>query len=58
MKIFEYYASLRSEILEVVTGVENSGWSLFWDDTTPNYVTKRKLEELYKKYLGVAEGVN
>lgn len=54
MKIFEYYASLRSEILEVVTGVENSGWSLFWDDTTPNYVTKRKLEELYKKYLGVA----
>ena len=49
MKIFEYYASLRSEILEVVTGVENSGWSLFWDDTTPNYVTKRKLEELYRK---------
>lgn len=54
MKIFEYYASLRSEILEVITGVENSGWSLFWDDTTPNYVTKRKLEKLYKKYLGIA----
>ena len=56
MKIFEYYASLRAEVLEVITGIENSGWSLFWDNTTPNYVTKRKLEELYNKYLGVARG--
>ena len=46
---------MRAEILKVVTGVENSGWSLFWDDTTPNYVTKRKLEELYKKYLMIAQ---
>lgn len=55
MSIFEYYASLRAEILKIVTGVENSNWSLFWDNTTPNYVTKRKLEELYKKYLAEAK---
>tara|TARA_R110001583_G_scaffold64390_1_gene187054 strand:- start:876 stop:1490 length:615 start_codon:yes stop_codon:yes gene_type:complete len=55
MSIFEYYASLRAEILKIVTGVENSGWSLFWDESTPNYVTKRKLEDLYKKYLKNAE---
>lgn len=55
MSIFEYYASLRGEILEVVTGVENSGWSLFWDETTPNYVNKRKLEGIYKKYLKIAQ---
>lgn len=55
MNIFEYYASLRSEILEIVTGVKNSGWSLYWDETTPNYITKKKLEKLYKKYLNEAE---
>lgn len=51
MNIFEYYASLRADILEIITGVENSGWSLFWDETTPNYITKANLETLYKKYL-------
>ncbi len=51
MGIFEYYSSLRSEILEVVTGVENSGCALFWDDTTPNWSTKSKLQTLYDKYL-------
>jgi hypothetical protein len=55
MSIFKYYASLRAEILEIVTGVENSGWSLFWDETTPNSVTKGKLENLYKKYLSEAK---
>jgi len=55
MSIFNYYASLRSEILEIVTGVENSGSSLFWDETTPNWVTKDKLENLYKKYLNKAK---
>jgi hypothetical protein len=55
MSIFEYYASLRAEILEVITGVENSELNLFWDDTTPNYVTKGELEEIYKKYLAEAK---
>ncbi|MCF6255516.1 MAG: hypothetical protein L3J98_12240 [Gammaproteobacteria bacterium] len=55
MRIFKYYTSLRAEILEVVTGVENSGWSLFWDETTPNCVTKNRLEKLYQRCLGEAK---
>lgn len=55
MSTFEYYASLRADILEVITGVEDSGVDLYWDDTTPNYVTKGKLGEIYKKYLAEAE---
>ena len=47
MDSFKYLSSLRAEILEVVTVVENSGWSLFWDNTTPNWSTKMKLEKLY-----------
>lgn len=55
MKTFDYYTSLRSEILEVITGVENSGGSLFWDETTPNIVTKHKLIDLYAEYLSKAK---
>ena len=51
MGIFKYYSSLRAEILEVVTGVENSGGYFSWDNTTPNRATKNKLEKLYAKYL-------
>ena len=54
MDSFKYLSSLRAEILEVVTGVENSGWSLFWDNTTPNWSTKMKLEKLYARYLNEA----
>lgn len=55
MSLFEYYVALRSEILEIVTGVENSAHSLFWDNTTPNYVTKNRLKDLFTKYVGAAK---
>lgn len=56
MCVFKYYAELRADILEIITGVENSGWSLFWDETTPNYITRGSLKKLYNKYLkGVKE---
>lgn len=51
MTMFRYYAELRSELLEIVTGVENSGDSLFWDNTTSNWQTKQRLENLYIKSL-------
>jgi hypothetical protein len=52
VNLFKYYSDLRTEILEVVTGVENSsGSSFFWDDTTPNWATKSKLEKLYARCL-------
>lgn len=51
MKLFDFYVSLRKDILRTITGVENSGYSLFWDDSTPNWITKNKLESLLDKYL-------
>lgn len=56
MNILKYYVSLRADILRVITGVENAGWSLFWDDTSANRVTKRKLEDIYSRYLNAARG--
>lgn len=55
MSLFDYYVALRSEILVIVTGVENSAQSLFWDNTTPNSVTKKRLEKLFTKYLAAAK---
>jgi hypothetical protein len=55
MSLFDYYVTLRSDILEIVTGVENSAHSLFWDNTTPNYVTKNCLKRLFSKYLATAK---
>lgn len=51
MSLFDYYVALRSEIVEIITGVENSAHSLFWDNTTPNSVTKNRLQKLFTKYL-------
>ena len=51
MKTFKYFASLRKELLKVITGVENSGYSLFWDESTPNWITKNRLETIFDKYL-------
>lgn len=55
MSLFDYYVALRSEILEIVTGVENSSQGFSWDNTTPNFVTKKVLEELFTKYLAAAK---
>lgn len=55
MSFFEYYAALRREVLVVVTGVENSAHSLFWDNTTPNNVTRDRLERLHAKYVTAAK---
>ena len=55
MNLFKYYSDLGTEILEVVTGVQNSsGSGFFWDDATPNWATKNKLEKLYNKFLAGA----
>jgi len=54
MKIEKYYISLRSELLSTITGIKNSGFSLYWDNTTPNHTTRRKILSIYKKYLELA----
>ncbi|MCL4678070.1 MAG: hypothetical protein KJ017_05675 [Alphaproteobacteria bacterium] len=51
MSIDKYCITLRNELLSHITGIKNSGFSLFWDNTTPNYVTRGKLERVYEEYL-------
>lgn len=55
MSLFDYYAALRNEILEIITGTKNSNHSLFWDNTTPNHVTKTRLINLFTNYLSAAK---
>lgn len=54
MEVLKYYAELRIKLLEVITGVQDSGWSLYWDDTTPNWETKSNLQEVFSRYFEVA----
>lgn len=55
MSLFDYYVALRSDILEIITGVENATSSLFWDNTTANYITKNRLQNLFAKYVAAAK---
>lgn len=55
MKMLEYYAGLRADLLEVLQGVKNAGTFLWWDDTSPNWLTKQKLEKIFRKYVGLAK---
>lgn len=54
MKIFDFYVGLREEILRQISGVENANGYLGWDDTTPNWITKDRLESLLEKYVLLA----
>ncbi len=51
MDVTRYCISLRQELIVLVTGIHDAGFSLYWDNTTPNYVTKRKLQQVYDRYL-------
>jgi hypothetical protein len=51
MDITQYCICLRKELVILVTGIHDAGFSLYWDNTTPNYVTKRKLQQVYNHYL-------
>ncbi|MNE10266.1 hypothetical protein D3C81_303490 [compost metagenome] len=55
MDAFKFYVSLRADILKVISGVENANGYFGWDDTTPNWVTKNRLETLLDKYVLLAK---
>lgn len=55
MTLIEFYAGIRKEILERISGVANSNGYISWDNTTPNYVTKSRLESLHSKYFDLAK---
>ena len=51
MNSYKFYASLRADLLELITGVDNARSSLFWDETKPNYSTRLGLQRIQSKYL-------
>ncbi|MEX5353334.1 hypothetical protein WCE02_18515 [Pseudomonas juntendi] len=55
MDAFEFNVSLREDILKVISGVENANGYWGWDDTTPNWITKNRLETLLEKYVLMAK---
>lgn len=58
-EFFLFCVSLRAALLEQITGIENAGFSLYWDNSSPNSLTRRKLEALYEIHLtkAAAHGV-
>jgi hypothetical protein len=55
MTILKFYLGLREEILKQISGVENSKGYYSWDDTTPNWLTKSRLESLLEKNILLAK---
>jgi hypothetical protein len=55
MKLIEFYAGIRKEILELISGLANSNGYISWDNTTPNYVTRSRLESHRSKYIDIAK---
>lgn len=54
MKVNSFYLELRGDLLKVISGVENSGGCIYWDNTTPNHMIKKKLENIYDNYFNLA----
>ena len=48
--VFDFYVSLRGELIGQIGGIENARHSLWWDNTRPNAVTHANLT----KILGAA----
>lgn len=55
MDTLDYYADLRAELLTILRGVHSADSLMWWDDTSPNWLTKRKLNDVFKKYVQLAK---
>lgn len=44
--IWDYFVGLRQELVTATTGIRDAGFSLYWDDTTPNHVTRSRLRSI------------
>ena len=51
MSVFDLYVELRADLLEQISGVQNSNGYFSWDNTTPNYLLKGRLERVLEKYV-------
>lgn len=47
MDRFEYLVDLRKQIAAEISGVDDAAFSLFWDDTRPNWLTRARLLGLF-----------
>ncbi|MEI6320072.1 MAG: hypothetical protein WCS09_16260 [Pseudomonadota bacterium] len=50
-EVFQFAVRLRTNLVEVVSGVRDAGWSLFWDNTTPNSSIRSKLKDVLEATL-------
>ena len=48
---WEYFVALRQDLLTAITGIRDAGFSLYWDDTTSNYVTRSRLRTILDQRL-------
>lgn len=51
MNQFEYLVGLRKELLSQIGVIESARYSLSWDDTIPNYSTRRTLIDILDRYI-------
>lgn len=51
MSAFDLYVELRADLLEQISGVQNSNGYFSWDNTTPNSVLKMRLDKLLEVYV-------
>lgn len=56
MDRFGFWLELRTLISEAISGVQNAGSSLFWDDSRPNWLSRSTLRHLYATAKAGAEG--
>lgn len=54
MDQFEYLVSLRKELMGQIGVIKNARHFLWWDDTTPNYSTRRSLLDVLERYTNLA----
>lgn len=49
--IWDYFVGLRQDLLTATTGIQNAGFSLYWDNTTPNSTTRRQLSAIMQRHV-------
>lgn len=54
MERFDYLLGLRNELLQEISGTADSTWWSRWDNSRPNYETKRKLTAILNSYVSDA----
>jgi hypothetical protein len=55
MSLIDLLIDLRTSILQLIRGVENSRGSLCWDTTTPNAATRHALRKLLSRQLSAVQ---